>query len=313
MTGLKVIDSHTEGEPTRIIVAGGPDLGHGSMAERRRIFASTHDAVRRCALHEPRGWDALVGALLCEPVDSSCAAGVIFFNKAGMLSMCGHGLMGLAVTLAHMGRINSGHHKVETPAGLVSFELLSQDTVRIANVPAYRHRHDIAVDVPGYGMVRGDIAWGGNWFFLTRQAPWPLEPRHIPQFTTYAQAIQDALNASGIGGADGAVDHIEIFGAPGDQSANARSFVLCPGGAYDRSPCGTGTSAKLACLAADGALAAGQPWVQESIIGSRFTAQYQPLERGRIAPTLTGRAWVMAEATLLRDKNDPFRDGMPTA
>lgn len=310
MTPLKVIDSHTEGEPTRIIIGGGPDLGQGSMDARRARFVQHFDAVRRCALHEPRGWEALVGALLCEPVDPAHAAGVIFFNKAGMLSMCGHGLMGLAVTLAHLGRISTGHHKVETPAGLVNFELLSPDTVRIENVAAYRHAHDVCVEVAGYGMVRGDIAWGGNWFFLTKDSPSPLEPRHIPHLTTYAQAIQDTLNARGLGGADGPVDHIEIFGKSGSEGSDARSFVLCPGGAYDRSPCGTGTSAKLACLAADGDLAPGALWVQESIIGSRFSAHYRALGPSKIIPTLTGRAWIMAEATLLRDQNDPFADGM---
>ncbi len=312
MKPLQVIDSHTEGEPTRIIIAGGPDLGAGDMATRRALFARHHDDVRRCALFEPRGWEALVGALLCEPVDPACAAGVIFFNKAGMLSMCGHGLMGLAVTLAHMGRISKGRHSVETPAGPVSFELLSQDTVRIENVAAYRHAASVSVDVPGHGIVHGDIAWGGNWFFLTKARPCALEAQHIPQLTAYAQAIQDALNAAGLGGKDGLVDHIEVFGPPGGQGANARSFVLCPGGAYDRSPCGTGTSAKLACLAADGALAPGETWVQESIIGSRFSAHYRPSGEGRIIPTLTGRAWIMAQATLLRDENDPFADGMAT-
>ncbi|MBV1708205.1 MAG: proline racemase family protein [Hyphomicrobiales bacterium] len=307
---MQVIDSHTEGEPTRIIIAGGPDLGDGDMATRRANFVRHHDAVRRCALLEPRGWDALVGALLCEPVDPACAAGVIFFNKAGMLSMCGHGLMGLAVTLAHLGRIGPGHHRIETPAGEVSFELLSRDTVKIENVAAFRHAANVSVDVPGHGMVHGDIAWGGNWFFLTKDSPCALEARHIPQLTAYAQAIQDALDARGLGGAGAPVDHIEIFGPPGGQGANARSFVMCPGGAYDRSPCGTGTSAKLACLAADGALAPGQTWVQESIIGSRFSAHYRRADAGHIIPTLTGRAWIMAEATLLRDDNDPFADGM---
>ena len=310
MTPLKVIDSHTEGEPTRIIIAGGPDLGRGDMAARRALFAQHHDEIRRCALNEPRGWEALVGALLCEPTDPACAAGVIFFNKAGMLSMCGHGLMGLAVTLAHMGRIGIGQHRVETPAGPVSFELLSHDTVRIENVAAYRHAHHVSVDVPGHGTLHGDIAWGGNWFFLTKASPCTLEARNIPQLTLYAQAIQDALNASGIGGADAPVDHIEIFGPAGGQGANARSFVLCPGGAYDRSPCGTGTSAKLACLAADGDLAPGETWVQESIIGSRFSAQYRAATAGQILPTLTGRAWIMTEATLLRDDADPFANGM---
>ena len=306
---MRFIDSHTEGEPTRLIVEGGPDLGAGSLAERRDRFARDFDHIRSFAVNEPRGYDALVGGLLCEPVDKSCAAGVIFFNNATMLGMCGHGTIGLAVTLAHMGRIGPGVHRVETPVGVVTFELLDRNTARIVNVPSYRHAKAVDVDVPGLGRVTGDIAWGGNWFFLTENAPCPVDIAHIPQLMVAAQAIQDALNAAGLGGDGAPVDHIEIFanGAPG---ANSRSFVLCSGGAYDRSPCGTGTSAKLACLAADGKLAPGEAWVQESVIGSRFQASYRPGPGGRVIPTITGRAFVTAEGVLHGDPADPFRYGV---
>jgi 4-hydroxyproline epimerase len=305
---MRVIDSHTEGEPTRLIVAGGPDLGDGSMAVRRARFARDFDAVRSHAVNEPRGYDALVGGILCDPVDPAAAAGVIFFNNVGMLGMCGHGTMGLAVTLAHLGRIGPGRHRAETPVGDVIFELVDRNTVTITNVPSYRHRSAVAIDVPGLGRVTGDIAWGGNWFFLTEDRPCDLVPGNIARLTGAAQAIQDALNAAGIGAVDGPVDHIEIFGPP-LAGGDSRSFVLCPGGAYDRSPCGTGTSAKLACLAADGKLDPGQPWVQESIIGSRFVASYADGPAG-IVPTLTGRAFITGEATLIRDAADPFRDGI---
>jgi proline racemase len=309
MTEMRVVDSHTEGEPTRTIVAGGPDLGGGPLWARRAAFARDFDDRRRFAVLEPRGHAAMVGALLCAPEDPGCAAGAIFFNNVGMLGMCGHGTMGVAVTLAHLGRIGPGAHRLETPVGIVGFELLDRHRVRIENVPSHRHLKGVAVEVPGLGRVTGDIAWGGNWFFLTEHAPCALEAANIPALTCAAAAMQAALLAAGLRGADGGVvDHVEIFGPPAP-GADSRSFVLCPGGEYDRSPCGTGTSAKLACLAADGKLPPGRAWVQESIIGSRFTAAWRPDAEGRIIPTITGRAFVTAEATLLRDPEDPFRDG----
>lgn len=310
---MRVIDSHTAGEPTRLIVSGGPDVGRGPLADRRARFARDFDHVRSFVVNEPRGHDAVVGGLLVEPEDPAASAGIIFFNNVGVIGMCGHGTIGLAVTLAHLGRIGPGIHRLETPVGPVTFELLSRNEARITNVPSYRHLKAVTVDVPGLGPVTGDIAWGGNWFFLTENAPCPLEMANIPRLTVAAEAMMAALRAAGLGGADGApVDHIEIFGPPAP-GADSRSFVLCPGGAYDRSPCGTGTSAKLACLAADGKLRPGQRWVQESIIGSRFTASYAPSEGDRISPTITGSAYVTADATLVADADDPFRHGIRNA
>jgi 4-hydroxyproline epimerase len=306
---LRVIDSHTAGEPTRVVVDGLPDLGRGSMAERRALFARDHDALRSLIVNEPRGHDAIVGALLCAPVDPACAAGVIFFNNVGVIGMCGHGTIGLAVTLAHLGRIGPGSHRLETPVGEVTFDLLDRNTARITNVPSYRLLKGISVEVPGLGRVTGDVAWGGNWFFLTENTPCPVEARNIGRLTAAATAMTDALAAAGITGNGARIDHVEIFG-PAAPGANSRSFVLCPGGAYDRSPCGTGTSAKLACLAADGKLAPGADWVQESVIGSRFVASYRPLGEGRVSPSITGSAYVTAEATLLADPADPYRDGI---
>ena len=308
---MRVIDSHTEGEPTRLIVSGGPDLGSGPLDERRARFAAEFDNVRSFAVNEPRGSDAVVGALLCEPVDPACAAGLIFFNNVGYLGMCGHGTIGAAVTLAHMGRIGPGTHRFETPVGEVTVELLGRNEVEIENVPSWRYRKDVAVAVDGLGTVVGDIAWGGNWFFLVGISPLSLAMANIQDLTRAADAVARALETAGITGADGAkIDHVEFFGPPRDPAADSRNFVLCPGGAYDRSPCGTGTSAKLACLAADGKLAPGVEWVQESIVGSRFQAKYRPGADGRIVPRIRGRAYVVAEATLLRDANDPFADGM---
>jgi 4-hydroxyproline epimerase len=307
---MRVIDSHTEGEPTRLVVSGGPNLRRSPLAERRNIFAEHHDRFRTFALNEPRGFDAMVGALLWEPVDPTCASGLIFFNNAGYLGMCGHGTIGAAVSLAHIGRIAPGLHRFETPVGDVMVELHDRNTATIANVPSYLHRRDVMVEVEGFGAVSGDVAWGGNWFFLTDSIPCAIEAANIPILTEAAQAIRRALIQAGVTGRDGGeIDHIELFG-PSPTGANARNFVLCPGGAYDRSPCGTGTSAKLACLAAHGVLAPNVAFVQESVIGSRFTGRYRHGDNGAILPSITGRAWVTAETTLLADPSDPFPNGI---
>lgn len=308
---MRVIDSHTEGEPTRLIVDGGPPLGSGPLAERRKRFAEQFDHYRSFAVNEPRGYDAIVGALLCEPEDKSCAAGVIFFNNVGYIGMCGHGTIGLAVTLAHMGRIGPGTHRIETVVGVVSVDLKSRNEVTIENVASYRFREGVSVDVPGVGRVTGDVAWGGNWFFCVEKSPLALTMANMSELLRTTEAIKGALAQQGITGKDGAaIDHIELYGPPVAQGAHGRNFVLCPGGAYDRSPCGTGTSAKLACLAAAGKLAPGEPWVQESIIGSQFTGRYWRDASGAIIPSITGRAYVTGEATLHRDPDDPFGDGV---
>ena len=308
---MRVIDSHTEGAPTRVIVDGGPGLGAGSLRERLERFRDRADSCRRFAISEPRGSDAVVGALLCEPVDEACAAGVIFFNNTGYLNMCGHGAVGVAVTLAYLGRIGPGIHRLETPVGVVQVELLSPNEVAIENVPSYRHRAKVAIDVPGLGAVTGDIAWGGNWFFLVEQSPVPLVMESLRQLDDAARRVRAELERREITGSDGGlIDHIEFFGPPNAADANSRNFVYCPGGAYDRSPCGTGTSAKLACLAADGKLAPGELWVQESIIGSRFSASYRTDESGQIIPRITGRAYVCSEATLIQQPDDPYAHGI---
>lgn len=306
-----MIDSHTEGEPTRTIVAGGPDLGTGPLAERAALMWRDHADLCRGVLLEPRGHDAIVGALLVAPFDPGCAAGVIFFNPAGPLGMCGHGTIGLAVTLAHLGRIAPGLHRIETPVGVVEARLHSPHEVSVTNVESYRHLRDVALDVPGLGRITGDVAWGGNWFFLTPDAPCPLDAAHAPALTEAAGRVRDALARAGITGASGAeIDHVEFFAPPPAPGADSRNFVLCPGGAYDRSPCGTGSSAKLACLAADGHLPPGAPWVQESVIGSRYRLSYQPGPGGGVIATITGRAFVTARAELLFDPADPFLHGI---
>jgi 4-hydroxyproline epimerase len=265
-------------------------------------------------VNEPRGYDALVGALLCEPEDKTCAAGVIFFNNVGYLGMCGHGTIGLAVTLAYMGRIRPGTHRIETPVGVVHVDLKSPNEAAVENVASYRYREAAKVDVPGIGTLAGDVAWGGNWFFCVHDAPFTLTMANVVELSRAAEAVMAALGAQGITGADGApIDHIEFYGPPTLNGAHSRNFVLCPGGAYDRSPCGTGTSAKIACLAAAGKLKPGEDFVQESIVGSSFTARYRRDATGAIIPTITGRAYVTGEATLYRDPADPFADGMRAA
>ena len=308
MQRIQIIDSHTGGEPTRLVVGGFPDLGTGSMAERRALLAARHDAWRSATVLEPRGNDVIVGALLCEPVDKANAAGVVFFNNTGYLGMCGHGTIGLVASLAHMGRIKPGVHGIETPVGTVSTTLHEDGSVSVRNVPAFRLHHRLAVNVPGYGTVPGDVAWGGNWFFLVTEHTQRVASDNLQALTRFTTAIQQALEAQGHRGSDGGViDHVEVFAD--DTQADSRNFVLCPGGAYDRSPCGTGTSAKLACLAADGKLQPGQVWRQASIIGSVFEASYER-EGDKIVPTLRGRAHMSAEATLLIAQDDPFGWGI---
>jgi 4-hydroxyproline epimerase len=307
---IRVIDSHTGGEPTRVVVAGGPDLGAGSMAVRRARFRERHDAFRSAVVNEPRGSDVLVGGLLCEPADPTCVAGVIFFNNVGYLGMCGHGTIGVAVTLAHLGRIRPGSHRLETPVGVVAFDYGGGNTVTVENVPSYRHAAGVSVPVEGVGPVTGDVAWGGNWFFLVGGHGQGLELANVERLTDYAWRVRQALARHGITGAGGQeIDHVELFGPPRDPSAHGRNFVLCPGKAYDRSPCGTGTSARLACLYADGRLREGEVWRQEGIVGSVFEGSVR-VEQGRVIPRITGAAYVNAEATLILDPNDPLCMGV---
>jgi len=304
MRKVSIIDSHTGGEPTRVVVAGGPDLGKGPLAARREIFQREFDTFRSAVVNEPRGSDVVVGALLVEPVDQSCATGVIFFNNVGYLGMCGHGTIGLVVTLAHLGKIKPGDHKIETPVGVITATLHPTGEVSVANVPSWRAKKAATVDVPVLGPVTGDVAWSGNWFFLVEEHGQELLLKNAEQLNDYCWRVRQAVNAQGFP----EVDHVELFGVPSAAGAHSKNFVQCPGKAYDRSPCGTGTCAKLACLAADEKLAEGAVWVQESIIGSTFTGRFTWIDRaaGKVAPVITGTAYVNAEATQLLDDQDPF-------
>ena len=301
---IPVIDSHTGGEPTRVVLGGGPELGTGSAAEKLTVFRERHDDFRRAVVNEPRGSDVLVGALLTEPADPACVTGVIYFDNVTFLGMCGHGTIGLVVTLAHLGRIAPGEHRIETPVGVVKAVLHADGSVSVENIPAHRKAKAATIEVPGFGQVTGDVAWGGNWFFLIEQHRMALALANVEKLTAFAWAVRQAVNAQGFP----KVDHIVLLGPPRSPGADAQNFVLCPGQAYDRSPCGTGTSARLACLAADGRLAEGAELVIESIVGSTFRGSFRWVEkaRGIIVPTITGTAHVTAEATLLLDERDPF-------
>jgi len=310
MRRIRIVDSHTGGEPTRVVLAGFPTFDPTlPLAGVRERLRSRYDRYRAAVAREPRASDIMVGAWLGEPREPGSACSVVFFNNVGYLGMCGHGTIGLVATLAYLGRIGPGTHRIETPVGVVSATLAADGQVTIENVPSYRYAKGVRVAVTGHGYVKGDVAWGGNWFFLVEDHGQALEFRHVEQLTDFTWRIRQALERDGVTGADGAlIDHIELF-VPGTDGADSKNFVLCPGKAYDRSPCGTGTSAKVACLAADGKLAPGASWVQESVIGSRFTASYT-LEGEQMRPRITGAAFVTLEGRLLFDARDPFRQGI---
>lgn len=309
---IRAIDSHTGGEPTRIVICGVPELGGGSVLDQMQVFNEKFDDFRSAIVNEPRGWDAMVGALLVPSEHPECDYGVIFFNNVGSLWMCGHGTIGLGVTLNYLGQIELGSQKVESPVGVIEFELVDDHTVELTNVSSYRYRKDVAIDVPGYGVAQGDIAWGGNWFFLIKDHGQQLEIENVPSLTDYCIAVTSALAGNGIVGEDGKViDHIELFSETDNPNADSRNFVLCPGLQYDRSPCGTGTSAKVACLLADGVIAPGEIWRQESIVGSVFEASAVWNEDGsRCIPTVRGTAYITADAQMILQNGDHLRFGI---
>ncbi len=301
---LRVIDSHTGGEPTRLVLEGGPALGEGPLAERRERFRTHFDAYRSAVVNEPRGSDPLVGALLVKPHREDCDLGVIFFNNVGFLGMCGHGTIGLIASLHFAGRIKPGSVRLDTPVGPVQAQLHEGGDVSVENVASYRAAADVRVQSGSEDLATGDIAWGGNWFYLVKRPERHIDFQNIERLTEFTRDVRAAVNAAGYPH----VDHVEIFGPPAAAGAQSRNFVLCPGNAYDRSPCGTGTSAKLACLAADGVLAEGETWVQESIVGTTFAARFRWSDRakGEVLPTVRGRAHVTGEGTLHLDPSDPF-------
>ena len=309
-TTIEVIDAHTAGEPTRLVVDGWPQPAGDSMEERRDDLAARFDHLRRAVVREPRGHDAIVGGLLTPPVRPDSAAGVIFFNNASYLGMCGHGLMGTIRTLEYLGRVETGTTWLDTPVGQVSGELHRDGSVTIQNVPAWSERLDVEIGVPGVGQVRGDIAWGGNWFFLAHLEDVEISLGNLRELERVTRAIRDVLHAEDLVPIDGReLLHVETFGPPSRRDADSRNFVLCPGGEYDRSPCGTGTSAKLAVLYERGEIDLGDVWRQESVTGSLFTCWLEEQD-GDLVPYARGRAWVTARSTLILDPSDELRWGI---
>ena len=307
---IRVIDSHTGGEPTRVIIRGGPDLGSGSMVKQREIFQRDYDHFRSTVVNEPRGNDVLVGALLCKPQNPANTAGVIFFNNVGTLGMCGHGTIGLMVTLAYLGRIKPGVHVIETAVGDVEAELFDDHTVCVRNVPSYRTQKNLSLDVPSLGTITGDVAWGGNWFFLVSDHGLELSSKNVDELMEKCGLIRKALQKEKVIGDDGAeVDHVELFGPADDGQGDSKNFVYCPGKVYDRSPCGTGTSAKISCLAADGKLAENTTWLQASILNSIFECSYTWLEK-TVVCSVKGSAYITAEVNLICQEGDPFYTGI---
>ena len=307
---IKIIDSHTGGEPTRVVISGGPDLGSDALANRVERFRREHDEFRSAVVNEPRGSDAVVGALLCPPVDDSCVTGVIFFNSVAYLGMCGHGTIGVVATLAHLKQIGVGAHRIETPVGVVVAHLDDEGKVEVANVPSYRLNANVTIDVPELGPVTGDIAWGGNWFFLVKEHSEDLVLENLDRLMDFTLRVRKALADAGITGLAGhEIDHVELFAPSQLDGVDSKNFVLCPGNAYDRSPCGTGTSAKLACLVADGKLSEGDVWRQESIVGSIFEGRVKVIDN-LVLPRIKGSAFITAEADLILDERDPFATGI---
>ena len=309
---IRVVDSHTEGEPTRVVIEGWPQPSGATMEERRRDMRDRFDHLRRAVLCEPRGHEAVVGALLTPAVREGSLSGVVYFDNAAYLGMCGHGTIGVVRTLEYLGRLRPGPVALDTPAGTVKAELAADGSVTLENVPAFLHARDVTVNVAGVGKIRGDVAYGGNWFYIT---PWekPLRAADIEELTRITRAIGEALRRAGVAGAGGAeVDHIVLLSASDRPDADRKNFVLCPGAAYDRSPCGTGTSATMAMLHGRGELALGEVWRQESIIGSVFQG-WLTARDGALVPHVRGTAFVTGESTLRFDPGDPFRLGIPQA
>ncbi|MEL6108874.1 MAG: proline racemase family protein [Planctomycetota bacterium] len=308
MSMIRVVDSHTGGEPTRVVIDSELHLGDAPLSEELRSSAVGLEQLRRSVILEPRGSDVLVGALLCGSSHPECEFGVVFFNNVGLLGMCGHGMIGVTETLKYLERVPRERFKVETPVGLVSVQIHDDETVSVENVPSYRAKNDVSITVPSIGEVRGDVAWGGNWFFLVNEPRFDFGSHGVSGLQAIAQHIRRAINDAGYP----EVDHIELFASETPRDADSQNFVLCPGAEYDRSPCGTGTSAKLACLAADGVLEPNEVWTQAGVLGTHFRARYQwhDAANGSIQPTINGRGFVTAEANLVFDPNDPFREGI---
>jgi 4-hydroxyproline epimerase len=314
-TQLRVLDSHTIGEPTRLVIdewcAASLDLGTGSVRQRRDVFRERYDHLRRAIVADPRGVEAMVGVVLVPPTDPSCDLGAIYFNRVGYLDMCGHATIGLAVSLGHLGRISPGPFRLETPAGVVGVQWHGGTSVSFQCVSPRRIHRGLVVRCADGTTVSGDVATSGLWFFICRDHGLSIDTEAISQLRDKAWAIRRSLAAAGVTGDTGEViDHIVLMGPPQDPANHARNFVLCPDGAFDRSPCGTATSALVGCLHDDDLLAEGALWRQESILGGVYEASINR-SGGVLMPTVRGQAWITAESTLHFAADDPYRTGLP--
>lgn len=327
---IQAVDSHTAAEPTRVITGGLPMIRGATMADKRDELKRLHDPIRRSLVLEPRGHDAIILAYLLPPTHDDADLGVVFANDAGYLGMCGHGAIGLATTAVAMGLVAAVEPVTEitldTPVGLIKCRVAVEGgrpkSVTITNVPSFLYRQRVVVDVHGFGKVAADIAYGGNWFAFVEadQLGLMVEKAHLPVLMQAAIAIREALVRDGVrgvhpdSGEEEVIDHVKLFVPLDGEHHGARALTLCPGTAYDRSPCGTGTSAKLAVLHAKGELKTGEQFDSESVLGTRFAARVVAEttvgEFPAIVPEITGSAWITSFATFVIDPDDPCRHGI---
>ncbi|AJF67789.1 proline racemase family protein [Streptomyces vietnamensis] len=322
------VDSHTEGMPTRVITGGFGIIPGATMAERRLHFAEHLDHVRTLLMYEPRGHAAMSGAILQPPTRPDADYGVLYIEVSGLLPMCGHGTIGVATVLVETGMVPVVEPvttvRLDTPAGLVSVDVRVEDgrarSVTLTNVPAFSVGLDLKVDVPGYGTVTYDLAYGGNFYaFVDLDAlGLPFDRAHKQELLAAGLAVMDAVNA----GPDrpvhpenpafAGVKHVYLT-APGSDATRSRHAMAIHPGWFDRSPCGTGTSARMAQLHARGLLAPGTDFVNESFIGTEFTGRIvdETTVGGlpAVVPTVTGRAWITGTAQYFLDPDDPFPAG----
>jgi proline racemase len=324
---ITAVDSHTEGMPTRVITGGVGPIPGATMAERRLHFMAHMDDLRLLLMREPRGHGAMSGAILQPPSRPDADWGVVFIEVSGCLPMCGHGTIGVASVLVETGMVVVSEPetvvRLDTPAGLVEARVAVQDgrarSVTLRNVPAFLHERDREVEVPGLGTVAYDLAFGGNFYAILPAASIGLDvdPARSGELIDAGLAIMAAIDAEGgpVHPGDPGIRgcHHVILHAPGLDGADGRAATAIHPGWLDRSPCGTGTSARMAQLHARGELALDTPWVHESVIGTRFTgrlvAEADAAGRPAVVPEITGRAWITGTAQYLLDPEDPFPAG----
>jgi proline racemase len=321
------VDSHTEGMPTRVITGGVGPVPGATMLERKLHFEQHMDDLRLLLMREPRGHGAMSGAILQPPLRADADWGVLFIEVSGLLPMCGHGTIGVATVLVETGMVEVTEPetviRLDVPAGLVEARVQVEDgrakSATIRNVASFLHTQDRVVDVPGYGEIRYDMAYGGNFYALTPAAGAGLvvDPKRAPELIAAGQAVMEAINAveRPVHPEDERINgvHHVVFHEPGRDGADAVAATSIHPGWLDRSPCGTGTSARMAQLVARGELAIGAPFVNQSVIGTRFTGRAVEATtvagKPAIIPTITGRAWVTGLNQYLLDQDDPFPSG----